>query len=353
MKNFKISFIALFLSGAAFGQQDIQFSQTLSNPYLFNPAAGGMSNVTELNLGFRSQWLNVEGKPVTYYASGQSQIRFGKSGASVLDEFNTEKKSMYATPQRTIGRKHILGGKVVSDLIGPFNKTSVMGSYAIHLPLTQKVNMGLGIGLGWSSFSINESKVSLIKQADQAYLSYLGQSNRQNFVDVNTGIVFYNDHFFLGLSGSQFLKNKARFQDSETHSSFERHYYVVGSYRFDLMTKYAIEPVVILKSTTSSPMSYDAGVRFHYQRMGWLSLSYRNNSAICAGFGVNLLKQFRVAYAFEFGLAGQRAFGAGAHEIQLGFLIGRNKNRKEPVVVPVKNAEEQQQLDDELTPGTE
>ena len=350
MKNFKISFIALLLSGFAAAQQDIQFSQTLRNPYVFNPAAGGMSNVGELNLGFRSQWMAVEGKPQTFYASGQSQIRFGKSGEPVLDEFNTEKKSMYATPERTIGRKHILGGKVVSDIIGPFAKTSVMGSYSIHLPLTQKINMGVGIGIGWSSFSIDDNKVALIKTNDQAYLSYMSLGSKQNFIDVQTGLVLYNSRFFFGVSGSQFLKNKTRIDGTDTESNFERHLYVIGSYRFDLKTGYALEPVVILKNTIASPFSYDAGIRLHYQRIGWLSVSYRGKAAVCAGIGVNLLKQFRLSYAYEFGLSGLSTFGAGAHEIQLGFLLGRGKKTEKQLKPEEKN---QDQLDDELKPGTE
>ena len=350
MKTVTISFIALLVTGFAAAQQDIQFSQTLSNPYVFNPAAGGMTNLGELNLGFRSQWMAVEGKPQTFYASGQSQIRFGKSGEPVLDEFNTEKKSWHASPERTIGRKHIIGGKVVSDIIGPFAKTSVMGSYAIHLPLTQKVNMGVGIGIGWSSFAIDDNKVSLIKANDKAYLSYMSTGSKQNFVDVQTGLVLYNSRFFFGISGSQLLKNKTRIDGMETESNFERHLYMIGSYRFDLKTLYAIEPVVILKNTTASPFSYDAGIRFHYQRMGWLSVSYRGKSAVCAGFGINLLRQFRIAYAYEFGLAGTSAFGAGAHEIQLGFVIGRKKYTEKELKPEEQN---QQQLDDELKPGTE
>src|SRR5688572_1201753 len=123
MKTRNILFFALFISGTALAQQDIQFSQTLFNPYVFNPAAAGLTNLTEMNIGMRTQWLAVEGKPQTYYANVQSQIRFKKAKDAVLDEFNREGRSFYDSPQRTIGRKHILGGKFVSDVIGPFNKT--------------------------------------------------------------------------------------------------------------------------------------------------------------------------------------------------------------------------------------
>jgi len=347
----KIIVVCIVFSGFVNAQQDIQFSQALSNPYLFNPGASGMSNVAEFTLGTRAQWLSVDGKPMTYYVSGQSQIHGAKSKTAVLDEFNTGRKSFFDSPERTIGKKHIVGGKVVADVIGPFAKTSLMGSYAIHIPFTSKINMGLGVGMGVSSFSINDSKVNLAESNDGAYLSYLGASNRQNMIDVQSGLVFYNNKFYVGISGTQLLKNTAQFKGIETESHFERHWYFMGSYRFDIRKKYGIEPVVIVKNTVGSPMSYDAGARFHYGNMGWISLGYRGKSAFSAGFGFNVLRQFRVAYAYEMAIAGLRSYGNGSHEIQLGIVIGHRRNMEKEFKEQEK--EQQKQLEDELKIGTE
>lgn len=351
MKQLHITFFSMLLSGLAIGQQDIQFSQALSNPYLFNPGAAGMTNVAEFNLGTRAQWLSVSGRPVTYYASGQSQIRFGKTDKPVLDEFTTTRKSFYDSPVRTIGLKHIVGGKVLSDAIGPFSKTSAMGSYAIHLPLTKKINIGLGVGLGLSSFSIDQGKVSLGQADDGAYLSYLGSSSRQNFLDVQSGFVLYNDRFYIGISGSQLLKNTTQFKGIETGSNFERHFYFMGSYRFDIQKKYGFEPLVIVKNTVGSPVSLDAGARFHYYRIGWISLGYRGKSALTAGFGFNVMKQFRVAYAYDMGIGGLRSYGNGTHEIQLGIILGHRRNMEKEF--KEQQQEQEEQTDDELKIGTE
>lgn len=351
MNNWKITVFCITLVTGVNAQQDIQFSQALSNPYLLNPGAGGMTNLAEFNFGTRMQWLSVEGKPMTYYASGQSQIRIKKGEKGILDEFTADRKSFYDSPQRTIGKKHIAGGKAMADVIGPFTKTSLMGSYAIHLPLTSKINIGLGIGLGLSSFSIDESKVSLAQSDDGAYLSYVGAATRQNMVDVQSGFVMYNDKFYLGISGSQLLKNTAKFKGLETESAFERHLYFVGSYRFDLGQKYALEPVMIVKNTVGSPLGYDAGARFHYYRIGWLSLGYRGKTAFSAGFGFNLMKQFRIAYAFDMGIAGLRSYGNGTHEIHLGIVLGHRRNMEKEF----REQERERMLkeDDELKIGTE
>jgi type IX secretion system PorP/SprF family membrane protein len=351
MKNFKTAVICTLLSGVVYGQQDIQFTQALSNPYLFNVGAAGMSNVGEFNVGMRTQWLSVDGRPVTYYASGQSQIRFGKAADKVLGEFNTEGKSIYNSPVRTVGRKHIFGGKAMSDAIGPFAKTSALLSYAIHLPLTKKVNIGLGVGMGFSSFSIDNSKVKLSETNDGAYLSYLGSASRQNWLDMQSGFVLYNDHLYIGISGTQLLRNRTQFRGIATESNFERHWYFMGSYRFDLGEKYGLEPVLMVKNTVGSPLSLDAGARFHYYRMGWISLGYRGKSAFSAGFGINVLKQFRLAYAYEMGISNLSSYGNGSHEIHLGWVFGSRRNMEKEFREQQK--EQEKAADDELQIGTE
>jgi type IX secretion system PorP/SprF family membrane protein len=351
MKLFNTALLCTLLSGVVNGQQDIQFTQTLSNPYLFNVGAGGMTNVAEFNLGTRAQWLSVGGKPMTYYASGQSQVRFGKGDKPVLDDFNQAQKSVYDSPVRTIGLKHIIGGKAISDAIGPFAKTSAMASYAIHLPLTKKLNIGLGVGMGISNFSVNDSKVKLSDANDAAYQSYLGSASKQNFLDVQSGLVVYNDRFYLGISGTQLLHNRTQFRSIETESNFERHWYFMGSYRFDLGKTYALEPVMMVKDVVGSPASYDIGARFHYHRMGWISLGYRGKSAFSVGFGINVLKQFRVSYAYEMGISNLRSYGNGSHELQIGIVLGHRRNMEKEFREQQK---EQEKLEDpELKIGTE
>ena len=50
--------------------------------------------------------------------------------------------------------KHVLGGIAMNDAIGPFSRTSVQASYAIHLPLFKTINMGAGLSVGWSNFEL-------------------------------------------------------------------------------------------------------------------------------------------------------------------------------------------------------
>jgi type IX secretion system PorP/SprF family membrane protein len=319
----KVTLPFILFVGFCFGQQETQYTQLLSTPYLLNPAAGGLMNVAEVTVGNRMQFVGAEGRPMTNYASIQSLLRFKKRKAEVLNPLESAGKTFYSTPQRVVAFKQVAGLTFVNDAIGPFTRNLVKANFAVHLPITQKLAIGAGLGLGWSNFGINQSRVSLESSNDQAYMQYLGNSSKQNMVDAQAGIVMYNDQFFLGISGSQLFKNKIRFAAPNDANYFAPHLLAIASYRFDFAQHYGIEPIVQFKYVKHAPVTFDAGARFHYKRMGWLSVSYRRQSAIGVGFGLNLLARFNLSYTYEFGTGATQKFGANTHEMRLGFIFGK------------------------------
>jgi type IX secretion system PorP/SprF family membrane protein len=323
-----ISFVSVV--GLAFGQQDIQFTQTASSPFLINPAAGGMMSVAEVVVGNRIQYAGVDGRPMTTFAGIQSMIRFKKKKSkTLLHELNSIGQTFYSTPQRTIGYKQVAGLTFINDVIGPFTRTSVKGNFGVHIPLSQKYSAGVGLGLGWSNFGIDNSKVVLGNSNDNAYANYIGISARQNYFDAQAGLVVYSDRLLISLSGSQLFNNKTRLSDLTTESTFQPHLFALASYRFDLGTKLGLEPIVQFKSVKNAPVSFDLAMRLHYMRMGWVSLSYRRQSSFGVGFGINLLARFNVSYSFEFGNGITQKFGNTSHEIRLGFIFGHRRNTKQ------------------------
>lgn len=334
-------FVFIIISNSIlFAQQETQYTQVLSSPYLLNPAAGGMMNVAEVAIGNRMQFVGVEGRPMTNYASIQSLVKFRKRKSSVMGPLESAGKTFYSTPQRVVSYKQVAGITFVNDAIGPFMRNSVKANFAVHIPITKKISAGLGLGVGWSNFGINQSRVILESATDQAYTQYLGNSSKQNMVDANAGIVVYNDRLFVGISGTQLFKNKIRFGGPSTENFFAPHLLTIASYRFDFAQHYGIEPIIQFKYVKNSPVSFDIGSRFHYKRMGWLSVSYRRQSAIGVGFGLNLLAHFNLSYTYEFGTGATQKFGANTHEMRLGFIFGKKKKEQKS---PVEN-----QLDPEL-----
>jgi len=308
-------------------QQEAQFTQYYSNPYFFNPAAGGLSKTIEADVGYRRQWIGLEGSPQTFYGTVHSEIHFDKRD-KVLNEFNTDEESIYSTPKNTVGaNKHVIGGRVLFDQIGPFQKSSVMGSYAYHLRFSNKTMISLGVSAGWSNMGINSSRVVLLQQDDMKYDNFLAQNGNQSIFNMDAGIAFYGERFQLGISSTQLLKNDVKIDNITTQSSYGRHWFVYGMYDIDITVPFlSIEPHFMGQVVGNAPFSFTIGSRIHYDHKYWLNLSYRVQDAISIGVGMNFAKNFRFGYSYDIAIGKvQRPFNY-VHELNLGFTIGKNRD---------------------------
>lgn len=321
---FIISIIACQFNWA---QQESQFINAINNPYILNPAASGMAGVMQFEVISRTQWTGYDGGPNTMMLTGSSQIKSGTK--TTLSEFNIKDETLFANPKTTTGKiKHVVGGKIINDAIGPFGKTSIHGSYAFHMPFSKEMNFGGGLGLGWSNFRINQDRVVLYDTEDQLYSGFLGNTAKQNFFDVNAGLVFYNDRFFGGVSVHQALKNDVVFNDVPTESDYNRHYFLIAKYKFDSNEDFQIEPGVVAKLAEQSPISLDIGLRVLYHNAAWLGLQYRTSNAFVIQAGANIIKNLYVSYGYEVSSGAVRTSRNGTHEIQLGIYIGNNRKIK-------------------------
>lgn len=338
---------ALF-PAVADAQQESQFANYIHNPYLFNPAAGGMTDLVQIDLGYRNQWITTNGNPSTVYLSGSTRVTTKNSGLTAISEFNPERENVYQTPERTIGEiKHVVGGKFMRDGIGPFVKTSAYGSYAVHLPLINSLNVGVGLSAGWGNFQIDPNKVTLHDANDMVYSQFAGATAKQNVLDVQTGLVLYSSKFLLSISGTQLLNNKIDINQIETGNTLNRHLFVMSAYRFGVSDKVDLEPFVFIKAAQHSPTSFDLGMRVKYNKSLWAGLQYRRGNSFVVTAGMNFLRNFNFSYAFEYGTGPVRISNAGTHELQLGVLIGKNRNmdkeiketKKTKSTEPVKDPE--------------
>jgi type IX secretion system PorP/SprF family membrane protein len=340
IKNLSFLGIILILSNPILAQQESQFANYIHNPYIFNPAAGGMMDLIQVDLGYRNQYTGTDGNPSTVYLSGHAQIGAKNAG---IGEFNLDKENLYQTPERTLGSlKHVVGGKFSRDGIGPFQKTSMYGSYAVHMPLVKTLNIGVGLSAGWSNFQIDQNKVILHDANDNIYNQFSSTLSKQNNLDIQTGLVLYNDKFFFGLSGTQLLNNTVNIEQIETANTLNRHLFLISSYRFGISEKMELEPFAMVKAAQKSPTSFDFGMRMKYNKSIWGGIQYRRGNAFVISAGMNVLKNFNVSYAFEYGAKSTRIGNAGSHELQLGFLIGNNLNVDKEIKESKRNKKQEE-----------
>lgn len=312
-------------------QQELYFNGTVQNPFYVNPVAMGFNDLIQIEFAGRTQWTGYEGAPQTFIATVQSPISFSKS-KKVLGDFSAGNTPFFAEPERQIGKtKHVLGGKLYSDAIGPFLRSGLNLNYGIHLPLTKRINFGIGLGLGWSNFRINSSRVTLYQQDDIAYQQFFINTSHMNTIDAQGGLVFYNKRLSLGLSSSQFFNQAIQFANTSTESRLQPHYYLTAKYLFDMGPSFNLEPTAIIKYVKGSPLSVDAGFRVIYKKSVWVGLQYRYQNAMIFQIGSNLIKNLYISYAYEHNIGDLSTVRNGTHEVHLGMWIGRNRNTEKEI----------------------
>ena len=65
-------------------QVDPLYSQYLNNPFLINPAYGGMNKSMNLMVGYRKQWAGFDGSPNTISATGHTSLFDNRMGAGLI-----------------------------------------------------------------------------------------------------------------------------------------------------------------------------------------------------------------------------------------------------------------------------
>ncbi len=324
MKYYFLLIVFFSLQLTVYGQQEGQFIQAVNNPYLLNPAAGGFTKVMRFELGIRNQWTGFSHEPQTLIVSGHSRI--GKRSKSVLDEYRND-QTFFRSPKITGGElKHIVGGFVINETIGPFNRIAAQGSYAVHMPLVREVSIGAGLSAGINNFGIIQDRVVLYEEDDAAYMQFLSGASNQTIFNMNGGLVIYHPKFMIGFSTLQLLQNQAVFDGIATESLYNRHFYLMANYGFDVSESLEIRPTFTGKFASNTPFNVHGGIKGTYNSSVWAMVGYRTSGTLTFQLGANLIQNLYLAYGYEQGIGALQVQGNGTHEIQIGYYLGKNRN---------------------------
>jgi len=335
MKRHLLLLFALFGIGftpTTLGQQLGQFSQYMQNMYVLNPAAAGINHQVDINLSYRRQWTGISGAPTMFYLSGASPLgreyRKPSFKASSTRISNPEKYggSAKATEERK-SLYHGVGGMVASHEIGAFRKTLANGSYALHIPLNQKIMIGFGLSAGLSNYAFDASKIEADASTDQTYVNFISGGSSANVLDASFGTIIYNKRWYFAYSALQLLQNQIDFGTTNaTGTELERHHYLSAGYTFDINSEFSLTPSVMVKNMAPLPVTYDINVKLDYQNFVWGGISYRNQSAIVGLFGMTLKEKYRFGYSYDYSVSTIREFATGSHEIFIGLMLNKREH---------------------------
>ncbi len=318
---FKLSLLTLAFS--SFGQQIPQYSQYLRNQFMANPAAAGTYDFTDITLSGRSQWTGFDNAPMTSYLSIAAPI--GRREKVRYDPGIRTGSGIVKNPEVGTGKiKHAIGGQVLADQYGAFQKMQFAGTYAIHLPLSKKVNMSFGAKVGLSNNSFIQSRAVVNDPTnDKTYVDFTSNNSRKNILDLGAGLYVYSNKFFFGIAADQLTKSMVSFGSASANFDPQMYFNATGGVKLNVNDKITITPAFIVKYMTPAPISIEGTLQVEYKEWLWAGVSYRNTDAIVGMVGLNINKKLKFGYSYDYSISRFNQYSTGGHELVLGIMLGR------------------------------
>lgn len=326
----KILCFIFIVSNAHFfrAQQIPQYSQFQRNQFMINPAAAGVYDFVDITLNGRWQWLGVDDAPRTSYLAFSVPLNFKPAyynpgiRTSVVPTVNPEIKT---------GRlKHTVGGQLLADQYGAFRKLSFSGTYALHLPLSKKLNLSFGLKVGLSSNNFLADKAQVLNVVnpsltymDPTYTSFLSNQSSKQILEVGSGLYLYGKGFFIGVSADQLTRDLVQFGKGTANFNPQIHYQLISGYKLKTGENWSMTPSLLAKFMSPTPISIDVNLQAEYKEWLWFGLGYRHTDALIGMLGMNISNRFKFGYSYDFSLSKFNNYTSGGHELTLGVMLGR------------------------------
>lgn len=280
---------SLVLSLNANAQQDAIYSQYMFNPFAINPAYAGTRNSMSAVILHRSQWVGIEGAPVTQTATIHAPV----------NKYNVA-----------------WGVNLAHDKIGPMRNVLAGVTGAYHLKFRDsKLSLGLRAGIYNSTFYRGQLN---FKEDGDVY--DVGGTVSSLVPSFDFGAYYYKTKFFAGFSATHIYNAKFKYEGFPQSNTYLRtHIMFTTGYVFEISTKLVFKPSILLKSTSEAPANLDLNFSFLFYKKLWVGLSFRNRSSVNFLLDFNVTDYLRVGYAYDILINQLAQYAKGSHELFIGF----------------------------------
>jgi type IX secretion system PorP/SprF family membrane protein len=304
MKRLKLFAAIIFCgySSVVAAQQDAQYTQYMYNTITINPAYAGSRGVLSIFGLHRTQWVGLDGAPVTNSFSLNSPVSSNMG----------------------------LGVSVVNDRIGPSveNNISVDLSYSIETSPFYKLSFGLK---GTANLlDVDFTKLNIYDPSDPRFQNNIDNKFSPN---IGAGVYFHSDKSYIGFSVPNMLENmhfdKSAKDEAKSYTVNQRmHYYLMAGYVFDLNYNLKFKPSILTKVASGAPLQTDISANFLFNETFTAGLAYRWNASVSALAGFQVSDSWFIGYAYDAETTKLANYNSGSHEIFLRFeLINSSKSR--------------------------
>ena len=287
----------MLVTVSSYAQQDAQYTQYMYNPININPAYAGSREALSIFGLHRTQWVGLDGAPVTNAASIHTPIE------------NTN-----------IG----IGLSFVNDKIGPSDQNNISVDFSYTVPTSETFKLSFGLKATADLLNIDYTKLNIYNPSDPRFQNNVDNKFSPN---IGAGIYFHSDQTYIGLSVPNFLETK-HYDDNSTSVAQERlHYYFMAGHVFDLSYDVKFKPSLLTKVVQGAPLQVDLSANFLFFDKLTLGAAYRWSAAVSGMAGFQVSDAIFVGYAYDAESTKLANYNSGSHEIFLRFELFRNYDR--------------------------
>jgi len=268
-------------------------TQYMYNKSFINPGAVGVKGKIGLLLMHRSQWVGIEGAPMTSDLSFEYPLQNAAFGLDLIQDQN-----------------------------GPLSKYTgnIKFSYNLELSYTTYLSLGLNAGIYYNQFNVNKLRIK-----DPGEALFTNSIEEANF-DVGVGAFLYSETWYLGLSTTNLNMQKYYKNLIDQYDKRLLHAYFMGGYNFEITRDMTLQPSVLVRYVDNLPISADLSVNMQWNETLVTGLAYRLNSAYSLLLGVNVSRQLHIGYAFDWDQNKIYMENYGSHELFLRYYISKDEN---------------------------
>lgn len=296
MKKIIILFVWILATATSFAQQDAQYTQYMYNTININPAYAGSRGVFSVFGLHRTQWVGLDGAPVTNTVSINSPINGTNIG---------------------------MGLSFVNDRIGPTDENAISADISYTVKTSETFKLSFGIKATANLFNLDINKLNPADQGDPRF-----QDLNNNFTpNMGAGVYFHSDKMYLGLSVPNFFETH-RYDDNSVSVNQERmNFYLIGGYVFDLSPSIKFKPAFLMKAINGAPLQADLSGNFLFNDKLTLGVAWRWDAAVSAMAGFQITEGLFIGYGYDLETTKLSNYNSGSHEVFLRFELFNKFNK--------------------------
>ena len=295
MKTKLFSFVLMFTTFVNYAQQDAQFTQYMYNTININPAYAGSRGALSIFALHRTQWVGLDGAPVTNVASVNTPLNESNLG---------------------------LGVTIINDKIGPTTENTISTDVSYTVPTSETFKLSFGIKATANFFNLDINRLNPA-EADPSIRDF----NNKFTPNIGAGVYLHSDKAYIGFSIPNFIESD-RYDDNEVAIFKEKiNYYLIAGYVFDMNESIKFKPALLTKIVEGAPIQVDLSGNFMFNDKFVLGVAYRWSAAVSAMVGFQVSESMYIGYGYDHDTTRLKNYNSGSHEIFLRYEIFKNNGK--------------------------